>query len=703
VLCVLVFLVTAGELFAANDSTNVPHAKLKISGYGLLGNLRLKKMLDVLREGKEKPEFFSASYIEDAAFLLMARLRDDGFLQPLITAHLILEDGQQVTYTWRESIEEPLPRLMRAKTVHFKIKRGVLYHIGTLEFNGLESVTEKKARSYFVETGGILTLKRNRIYAPERFKRGLQNLEESLRLMGYRDTHVTTGRVNRDDRSGRIDVQVNVEQGPKFIVRSVWQEVFFGTETNAVDTRTNWLGVPYSKVWVQDYAQNLRTNYFRLGYPDTSVELQTVSSEPIISNEPQTNVVLLEMRADVKTGRQIRTGEVSFKGNKRTKLSVIQRRVTLHEGELLNRLKAERSRYRISRMGVFDSVQLKYETVDEQTRDVIYDLHEGKQIDISLLLGYGSYELLRGGVQLDQFNVWGRAHHQQLKLTQSFKSSSADYTYTMPEFFGETMDLFFDGSFLRREEVSFLRVEYGGGFGVRKYLPNVATDVSARYNYSVLNAKETNANFVAEGVQNPSVGAIILDVNHDKRDNPLYPRRGYKLYSDIELASKYLAADVDYQRFTFSGSLHLPLNDAQTMHFGLSHGFVATAGSSSQDIPINRRFFPGGENSIRGYKEGEASPRDAQGDFVGAETFVLGNIEFEQGITPKWSVVGFTDAITFARRLADYPGDTALFTVGAGFRWKTFIGPVRLEYGYNLNPRPEDPVGTLLFSLGFPF
>ena len=51
----------------------------------------------------------------------------------------------------------------------------------------------------------------------------------------------------------------------------------------------------------------------------------------------------------------------------------------------------------------------------------------------------------------------------------------------------------------------------------------------------------------------------------------------------------------------------------------------------------------------------------------------------------------------------ELPGDEALFSVGGGLRWRTIIGPVRLEYGHNLNPRPRDPSGTLQFSLGFPF
>ncbi|MGN6553411.1 MAG: BamA/TamA family outer membrane protein, partial [Verrucomicrobiota bacterium] len=101
--------------------------------------------------------------------------------------------------------------------------------------------------------------------------------------------------------------------------------------------------------------------------------------------------------------------------------------------------------------------------------------------------------------------------------------------------------------------------------------------------------------------------------------------------------------------------------------------------------------------------QGEAAPRDSDGKVVGADTYLLGNFEFEQGLTPQWALVMFVDAVGFAQHITDYPMDEALFSVGGGIQWKTVIGPVRLEYGYNLNPRPDDPVGTLHFSLGFPF
>ena len=171
--------------------------------------------------------------------------------------------------------------------------------------------------------------------------------------------------------------------------------------------------------------------------------------------------------------------EVVQRGEKRRRRS--ERRVPLEEGKVLDRINAERGRYRLARLGIFDTVELNYEPVDDASRDVLYRLKARKRIELSLLFGYGSYELLRGGLELEQFNIFGLAHHSRLRLVQSFKSSSADYIYTMPELFGESMDVFLNAFALRREEISFTREEYGGGAGVKRYLSSIATEVSMRY------------------------------------------------------------------------------------------------------------------------------------------------------------------------------------------------------------------------------
>jgi outer membrane protein assembly factor BamA len=335
---------------------------------------------------------------------------------------------------------------------------------------------------------------------------------------------------------------------------------------------------------------------------------------------------------------------------------------------------------------------------------VEYDVKEGKVINFSLLAGFGSYEKLRGGFELEQFNVWGLAHYQRLKAVQSFKSSAADYTYTMPELLGEDFDAFLNGSGLLRKEISFERREFGGGAGVARHFREIATDLSVRYNYQVLSALQQDFTPPPEyGLQEATVGSFILDLKHTREDNPLTPRKGYKIFADLELASPSLFGDANYQRMETSFAYHHPISELQWVHFGFSHGFVTTPGDTATDLPFNKRFFPGGDSSIRGYQFGEAAARDENGVLVGSESYMLANFEFEQGLTRAWSIVTFIDALGQARRIRDYPFNEELYSVGIGLRWNTMIGPVRLEYGHNLNPRPQDPDGTIQFSIGFPF
>jgi outer membrane protein insertion porin family len=309
---------------------------------------------------------------------------------------------------------------------------------------------------------------------------------------------------------------------------------------------------------------------------------------------------------------------------------------------------------------------------------------------------------VRVGLELEQYNVFGRGHHSRLKVVQSLKSSSADYNYTLPELVGKDLDVLLNANALRRQEPTFERTELGIGAGVRKFFKSIDSDLGLRYNYQILDAagREVDPAF---GRTNAHVGAFIIDFKHDRRDNALLPHSGYKLFTTLEAASEYLGGNANYQRFEFAGSFHTPLDEGRWIHIGVVHGLVNTLDDISKNLPFNKRFFPGGENSIRGYQEGQAGPRNAFGQIVGAETYSLASFEFEQALTDSISLVVFNDDLAFAREIGNYPFNETLFTVGAGLRWKTVLGPVRFEYGYNLNPRKEDPVGTFHFSIGFPF
>ncbi len=675
-------------------SAAAPKAKLKISGYGVLGNLELKRTILLLETDNKKRQTYDANFIEDSVIILLSRLTEDGFLRPEVSAVVTLTNGNTQTFRWTTNFDVPLPRPLEATRVELRVHKGVFYYYSSVQFSGLTTVQEKTARTYFVQNVALLPLKRYKVYSPQRLSRSVSSLSEVLERQGFRDAKINPT-VTTNNATGAVSVIVNVEEGPRSIVRTVRQEIFREDYTNA-QVVVALVRKPYSPLWEQDFTQSIKTNLYHSGYPDTAVQLSTIHAET------NNNIINFDLLAKVTAGPKIALGTVKFEGRKKTKLAALTKRTQLTPGELLDRIRVERARYRISELGVFDAVGLRYDQVDPHTRDAVFELKESKNLDASLLFSFGSYEIIRVGFDIDQHNIWGLAHSARFRVTQSFKTSSGDYIYTIPQIVGEDVNAFFNASALRRQEVDFVRQEYGGGIGIERLFRKISLDASVRYNYQSLTAVQNDFDPTV-GLKTAQVSGFTIDLKHDKRDNPLYPHHGYKLLGSAEFVTDALGGDANYQRFEVSGSYHFPVGEGRWLHFGVDHGGVFTPNAPAVDLPFNKRFFPGGENSVRGYSEGEASPRNAQGTIVGAATFLLATGELEQALTPKLSVVGFVDSVGIAQNIQQYPFNQVLTSVGGGINYQTLIGPLRLEYGHNLNPRPQDPSGTVQFSVGFPF
>ena len=88
---------------------------------------------------------------------------------------------------------------------------------------------------------------------------------------------------------------------------------------------------------------------------------------------------------------------------------------------------------------------------------------------------------------------------------------------------------------------------------------------------------------------------------------------------------------------------------------------------------------------------------------MGASSYGLLSLELEEKLTQALSVVLFIDLLGQSTSINDYPFDEYLTSVGIGVRLSTFMGPIRLEYGHNIEPRAQDPDGTFHFAIGFPF
>lgn len=682
--------------FIATCAASLPASEVEVSGLGWLDNRQAKNTLNLLL-GEQRQAALDASAIEDAALILFSQLDADGYLAPTVTAVITQADGTQSSHVLNARLDEPLPRPLAAEKVELKVEKGRRHSLRDVAFAGLTVLTAEQAREYFLGDGVVIALPSTRLYSPGRLQRSLGNLQEELRRRGYAEARVELAEPPAiDSATGHVTVRVQVTEGLPWRVQALTLSTTDGSEV-LPEAAPAPDGDAWNTLWRQDTSAAIRRRYYREGFPDVQVQLTPTTAAPANGERA------VRVAATITPGPKVTIGAVRFEGNAHTVESTLRRLTRLDPGEPLNPIRVDTAQGRLGRLGVFSNIEAGYDPESGPTRDVVFELTEGRRKDVNLLFGYGSYEQLRGGAEFNNYNVFGRAHTSSLRLVQSMKSSQGEHLYTVPELFGSSVDGSTRVFGLRREELSFVREEYGATVSLLWPLGR-STNFTTGYTFRLLRTTESELATRALDETQLNAASIDLGLVRDRRDNPLTPRKGYKAAIHLEEASRYLGGEVDYQRLLLDASYHTSWGRNRWVHAGLTHGVITTFGADDdRNLPVNVRYFPGGDGSIRGYSRGEASPRAPNGEFIGAKTYLQLNLELEQALTNKFSVVVFADALGIAARLEDYPFAERLYSVGLGVRYHTLIGPIRLEYGHNLNPRPLDPDGTVQLSIGFPF
>ena len=703
--CLLLLVLLSGMWIPAGlgaepaKETPAERADVSVSGRGWWNNRALRKTLKLLESEDQPLVRIDAAFVEDAVVILQSALERDGFLRPSGT--VVVRDAGKVVgnFAWRSGEVPAPPRDLDGDEVEFQLEPGIRYRFAELTFNGLNALSDDTARGFFIEEGFLLGGAGSRRFTPAILQRGIGNLREQLHRMGYAEARVEVAGKPREEPNGAVYVGIEVTEGPRFIVDLVktpsdMPERLAKEFRIACDEAR---GSVWSRLWQQDFLQTIRLAGYELGYAQIEAGL-------IRAGETRSpGEVHLSYQLEVFPGPKVTVGEVSFEGGERTQHSVLERAISVKTGDTFVRGDVESDRVRLGALGIFSSVNAEVDPMSRSVWNLNYRLRPGKRLEASVLGGYGSYEQFRVGLELFHADLFGRAHRGRMQLIQSFKSTSGDYLYSVPQIFGTVTDASVRIFGLAREEVSFDRREVGSSVGLRRHIQRLGADAAVRYQFESVSA-DVFDNVVVDNVPTDSrVASVSFDLTRDRRDNPITPRRGAFLALTLETAARAIGGEVDYQRLDLRGSWHWTVDDGRWLHLGFRHGVLAAFGSASDDIPLAKRFFPGGENSIRGFREGRAAPRNQDGLTIGAEVSSVLNLEFEQALTKSFSMVAFVDAGLTGRRVQSWPGKELRVSAGLGLRYNNLIAPIRLEYGHNIVKEDRDQIGELHFALGFPF
>jgi translocation and assembly module TamA len=144
-------------------------------------------------------------------------------------------------------------------------------------------------------------------------------------------------------------------------------------------------------------------------------------------------------------------------------------------------------------------------------------------------------------------------------------------------------------------------------------------------------------------------------------------------------ADDNLLSDTDFAQLR--GGVKFILSYDARNRLLLRGNFGTTETSSFEQLPSSIRFFAGGSQSVRGYAYESLGPENDEGDVVGGRHLLTGSVEFEHYFADNWGAAIFLDAGNAIDNLSDDLEQGA----GFGLRWKSPIGPVRIDLANSIS------------------
>ncbi|MEI8175755.1 MAG: outer membrane protein assembly factor BamA [Candidatus Omnitrophota bacterium] len=545
-------------------------------------------------------------------------------------------------------------------------------------------------------------------FKEETFLTDIEKIKTFYENSGFLDVKVDPQTVY-DSTGHWMELAIKIDEGKKYIVGDI------AIKGNAIfpekELRARLKMAPkavFSQIGLRQDVLELQQFYFQKGYM-----LAQIDGADALN--PKTGGV--DVAYTVTENELIYIDKIKIKGNIKTKDVVIRRELRSYPGERFDGDKLRRSKERLYNLGYFEEVNLDTEPGSAPNKqNLLVNVKETKTGEFSFGGGFSSVESLIGFVSVTQKNFdllnfpTFTGDGQRLRLSAEFGTIRKNYELSwvepwildFPLLFG--FDLY-DRSRLKSDNLGYSYDESRKGGDLRlgkEFNDYLSGDLMYVREYVKIGDVDpgTSADFRAEEGRNV-LSKMIYTLSYDKRDNVFNPMNGYLLTGSVEEAGGVLGGSKDFMKYTSRSEVFFSFLGKNVLELSAQAG-VANAYASSTKVPIYERFYLGGTNSVRGYRERRIGPKDAiTNDPIGGEAMLMGSAEFTVPIYEK-VIKGalFYDIGNVWERWSQFGVKELKAGTGVGVRVKTPIGPVKLDYGFPLSTvAGESKRGRLHFTL----
>jgi outer membrane protein assembly complex protein YaeT len=399
-------------------------------------------------------------------------------------------------------------------------------------------------------------------------------------------------------------------------------------------------------------------------------------------------------------------GEVEVKGARHTPQYLILRKLAFRKGETFSLAKIYDSQKNLFDTDLFRSATVTPEEVprEQTTIPITVNVQEKKRRSLKVGLGYGDEELFRARLGLRVRNAAGGGRMLDLEGKYSSIETRATGTFTSPQIFTSHLDFVASGGWIRREWPSFTDQSYYIQARLERDLPwKVRVYAGHGFEYARPFDIPVSTLLLLQDTESGKIyrsSMIIFGLSRDTTINPSDPTGGGKINFSGECALDFLGSNLEFYRNIFEIRRYRTIVKDFVFSGRLKFGVIQPIQSTTQ-IPIQRRFFSGGYNSVRGYRLDYLGPRTTGGDPLGGDALVEGNLQARVPLYKKFRAVGFLDFGNVYLKATDIDLGQLKYASGFGLNYLTPIGPVGLYFAWPLNPiDPRVDTFRVHFTIG---
>jgi len=591
------------------------------------------------------------------------------------------------------------------------IDQGKKTKINSMQISGSSKYDEKELLKLFKigEADNILfnAFTKKDQYSKLKFDQGIQSLNNFYLNSGYLDFKIINVSNDLNNNNESMDIVIQISEGTQYKLGNV---TFGGELGSQSSEKLNSLvnlkkGDIFNRQLIVNDIQTIVDLYSDEGYAFVDVN-------PITKDFLDT--IDIEMNISLK--KKVYINRITISGNTRTQDEVVRREIGISEGGLYSRTALKKSINKLRRLGYFSDVQMNVIEIDGVPDKLNLDfvLEETKTGSLNFSVSSSNNYGVTVGTGIQEKNIFGTGNTLNAELAFSKAYTRANFYFENP-YFNEDNHSISYGAFLSElkdddimkasYEISTKGLSFGYGIPLTE---NTRINSQLEYSKNDITCGSSFSSTSYESIQCATASKdefkLSIDWNESSLNDYMYPTDGSsnKVVLDVALP----LGDYQYFKLNANHSSYSPITKDLTLK--LTGDLGIASGYGSEELPFYKRYFGGGNGSVRGFGNKTLGPLYPNNSAKGGELSILGSANlitpayfFNQGKNMRISA--FVDAGNIFDKSSNIKLSDIRMSTGIGFAYLSPIGPIGMFWSTPLLKKSGDTIENFSFSMGTGF